>query len=312
LTGISELIDRLKEKEVRRVALQFPAGLKRQSIGIAAGLRDAGFEVIISGDPCYGACDLALDLLEWADLLVHFGHTPVMFHPGVMYEPWPVDFDISSVETALPYLREDRIGLLTTVQHTHLIPGITAFLRSKGIEAVVSEGNGRTPFPGQVLGCSYQAARIEGINEFLFIGTGVFHPVGVSLATGVRVIALDPFTGTAGEVNPDRFLRKRFALIEKARNAQNFGVIFSQKSGQCRRHLAEELAALSCDAFLVSMREVSPDEMLNLGFECYINTACPRLSYDDQIRFPVPVLAPAEFEILCGKRSWDDYRIDEI
>ncbi len=243
--------------------------------------------MVISGDPCYGACDLALDLLEWADLLVHFGHTPVMFHPGVMYEPWPVDFDISSVETALPYLREDRIGLLTTVQHTHLIPESSLFSVRRNRSGCFG-GEREDPFPGQVLGCSYQAARIEGINEFLFVGTGVFHPVGVSLATGVRVIALDPFTGTAGEVNPDRFLRKRFALIEKARNAQNFGVIFSQKSGQCRRHLAEELAALSCDAFLVSMREVSPDEMLNLGFECYINTACPRLSYDDQIRFPVP------------------------
>jgi 2-(3-amino-3-carboxypropyl)histidine synthase len=312
LTGISELINRLKDREVRRVALQFPAGLKRQSIGIAADLREAGFEVLISGDPCYGACDLALDLLEWADMLVHFGHTPVSFHPGVIYEPWPVDFDISTIERALPYLQGHRIGILTTVQHAHLIPGILSFLQSKGVEGVVAEGDVRTPLPGQVLGCSYQAARIEGITEFLFVGTGVFHPIGVQLATGARVIALDPFTGTVTDVNSDRFLRKRFALIEKARNAANFGIIFSQKSGQCRRDLAEELAALSGTAFLVAMREVSPDEMLNLGFECYVNTACPRLSYDDQIRFPVPVLAPAEFEILCGKRSWDDYRIDEI
>ncbi len=294
------------------MALQFPAGLKRQSYRIAAELRDAGFDVIISGDPCYGACDLALDLLEWADLLVHFGHTPVAFHPDVIYEPWPVDFDINSISFALPYLHERRIGILTTVQHAHLIPEIIVFLQVKGIEGVVAEGNVRTPLSGQVLGCSYQAARIEGINEFLFIGTGVFHPIGVKLATGAGVIALDPFTGTVTEVNPDRFLRKRFALIEKARKASNFGVIFSQKSGQCRKHLAEELAALSDNAFLVAMREVSPDEMVNLGFECYVNTACPRLSYDDQIRFPVPVLAPAEFEILCGKRSWDDYTIDEI
>jgi 2-(3-amino-3-carboxypropyl)histidine synthase len=59
------------------------------------------------------------------------------------------------------------------------------------------------------------------------------------------------------------------------------------------------------------MCEVSPGELLNLGFDCYVNTACPRLAYDDQIRFPVPVLSPPEFEILCGARSWDDYTIDE-
>ena len=60
------------------------------------------------------------------------------------------------------------------------------------------------------------------------------------------------------------------------------------------------------------MREVSPDELLNLGFDCYVNTACPRLAYDDQVRFGKPVLSPQEFEILCGVRTWDDYTIDEI
>jgi 2-(3-amino-3-carboxypropyl)histidine synthase len=57
---------------------------------------------------------------------------------------------------------------------------------------------------------------------------------------------------------------------------------------------------------------VSPDELLNLGFACYVNTACPRLAYDDQVRFPAPVLSPQEFEILCGVRTWDEYEIDEI
>ena len=76
--------------------------------------------------------------------------------------------------------------------------------------------------------------------------------------------------------------------------------------------LARHLAGLSKDAVIVTMREVNPDELLNLGFDCYVNTACPRLAYDDQIRFPVPVLTPQEFEILCGTRTWEDYTIDEI
>jgi 2-(3-amino-3-carboxypropyl)histidine synthase len=60
------------------------------------------------------------------------------------------------------------------------------------------------------------------------------------------------------------------------------------------------------------MDEVSPDELLNLGFGAYVNTACPRLSYDDQERFPAPVLTPAEFEILCGVRDWEEYVVDEM
>ncbi|MGB4578460.1 MAG: diphthamide synthesis protein, partial [Methanoculleus sp.] len=65
---ISDLVRRLRERGAERVALQFPAGLARWAPGIATALRDAGFEVIVSGDPCYGACDLALDTLAHADV----------------------------------------------------------------------------------------------------------------------------------------------------------------------------------------------------------------------------------------------------
>ena len=126
------------------------------------------------------------------------------------------------------------------------------------------------------------------------------------------MIALDPLTGIAQEVSGDALLRRRFAVLEKARDAKSIGIIVSSKSGQERMALAERLSTLSKKAVIVTIREVSPDELLNLGFACYVNTACPRLAYDDQVRFPAPVLSPQEFEILCGVRTWDDYAIDEI
>jgi 2-(3-amino-3-carboxypropyl)histidine synthase len=100
--------------------------------------------------------------------------------------------------------------------------------------------------------------------------------------------------------------------MERARGARTVGIIVSTKSGQQRRALAGQLKTLHDGAVIVMMREVSPDELLNLGFDCYVNTACPRLAYDDQVRFPAPVLSPQEFEIICGARSWDNYAIDEI
>jgi 2-(3-amino-3-carboxypropyl)histidine synthase len=163
-----------------------------------------------------------------------------------------------------------------------------------------------------VLGCSFTAARATGADEILFVGTGLFHPLGISLATGARVIALDPLAGTAQEVSGDTLKRRRFAEMEKAKGARTIGIIVSTKSGQQRMALARRLAALSPRAVIVTMQEVSPDELLNLGFDAFVNTACPRLVYDDQVRFPVPVLSPQEFEILCGVRSWDEYSIDEI
>ncbi|MFA5222046.1 MAG: diphthamide biosynthesis enzyme Dph2 [Methanoregula sp.] len=312
LNDTSDIIKTLKKRGAQKVALQFPEGLKRRAAGIASELKTAGFDVIVSGDPCYGACDLALDTLAGADVLVHFGHAPVDDRTNVIFEPFAVDFNVSVLTNAIPLLKEKTICLVTTVQHAHLIPAMEAFLQERGFDVRVADGSGRTPVRGQVLGCSFAAARVPGAGECLFVGTGVFHPIGIALSTKARVIALDPLTGAAQEVNGDALLRRRFAVIEKARAAKSIGIIVSTKSGQQRRALAERLASLSPRAVLVTLREVSPDELLNLGFDAYVNTACPRLAYDDQVRFPAPVLSPQEFEILCGVRAWDDYAIDEI
>ena len=310
--GISDLVRQLRERRAKSVALQFPAGLKRKAAEYAGALKAEGFDVIVSGDPCYGACDLALDSLAHADVLIHVGHAPVDRQDRVIFVPYAVDFDIAVLEKALPLLRGKTVGLVTTVQHAHLIPAMESFLKAKGIDARVAGGHGRTPLRGQVLGCCFTAAKETGADEILFVGTGVFHPIGIALATKARVVALDPLTGIAQEVSADSLLRKRFAVIEKARGAKDFGIIVSTKSGQHRMELARQLAALSERAVIVALKEVSPDELLNLGFSCYVNTACPRLAYDDQVRFPVPVLSPQEFEILCGTRIWDEYAIDEI
>jgi len=312
LNGTSDVIEHLKKRGAKKVALQFPEGLKRRSAMVAAALKDAGFEVILSGDPCYGACDLALDMLTYADILVHFGHAHLDEQPRVIFEQYHVDFDVAVLKNTLPFLKGESVRLVTTVQHTHLIPAMKLFLESEGIPCTVAEGGGRTPERGQVLGCSFSAAKGSDTDRILFVGTGLFHPVGIALATHRRVIALDPLTGSAQEVSGDALLRRRFAIMEKAKGAKKIGIIVSTKSGQQRMDLARRLALLSSTAVIVSMREVSPDELLNLGFDCYVNTACPRLAYDDQGRFPVPVLSPQEFEILCSVRTWDNYAIDEI
>jgi 2-(3-amino-3-carboxypropyl)histidine synthase len=309
---ISDLIRQLRERRAKKVALQFPAGLKRRAAEWAGSLKTAGFEVIVSGDPCYGACDLALDTLDYADVLVHVGHTPVDTQDRVIFLPYEVDFDVAVLENALPHLGGKTTGLVTTVQHVHLVPAMEAFLKAQGIDVRVAAGKGRTPCRGQVLGCCFTAAKEAGADQVLFVGTGLFHPIGIALSTKARVIALDPLTGTVQEVSGDTLLRKRFAVIEKARGAESIGIIVSTKSGQHRMALARRLAGLSPHAMIVTMHEVSSDELLNLGFGAYVNTACPRLAYDDQVRFPIPVLSPQEFEILCGTRSWDDYTIDEI
>ncbi|HJJ42938.1 MAG TPA: diphthamide biosynthesis enzyme Dph2 [Methanocorpusculum sp.] len=311
---LTEVITELKNRNAKRVAIQFPEGLKRKAAGIAATLKSEGFEVLICGDACWGACDLSLDALEWADVLVHIGHTPVTEEKNVIYLPFQQDIPLEILESAVSELKKySFVGITTTIQHAHQTKAMCEWLKSHGVNALIGVGSSRTPLEGQVLGCTYASAKNADADAYLFVGTGVFHAIGVSLATKKPTFALDPFAdGILQEVSADRLLRKRFAQIEKAKSAKTFGILLSSKSGQGRRELAERLAALHEGASIILIREISEMQLRNLGFDAYVNTACPRLALDDQSRFPMPVLSPAEFEIALGKRTWDDYIIDEI
>ncbi|MDV0440838.1 diphthamide biosynthesis enzyme Dph2 [Methanorbis furvi] len=311
---LSDLIDDLHARNAQRVAVQLPEGLKPGTAMLANALRAEGFEVVISGDACWGACDLALDALCDADVLVHIGHTPVTNQENVIYIPFHQDIDIETLASAVPTLSNfGKVGVVTTIQHAHQTDDIVRWLNDHGVCATTGAGSSRTPLAGQVLGCTYASAKTADADAYLFIGTGVFHAIGVSLATAKPTFALDPYAeGGIQEVSADRLLRKRFVQIEKAKSAQNFGILLSAKSGQCRKDLAKYLESLTDKASIILIREVSEMQLRNLGFDAYVNTACPRLALDDQSRFPVPVLSPAEFEIVLGLRSWDDYAIDEI
>ena len=354
---LNSVLERLSATGAETVALQFPEGLKRQAWQFADELKKHGYSVIISGAPCWGACDLDIGALNDADVLIHYGHAPVDDTKGVIYEYLTQDIfaggdgfadadgrngenggymgnGISEDEFRV-LLKEavslfgadsgktpEKIGLVTTIQHVHELPRVSGLLKETGIEGIIAKGSSRTPYAGQVLGCSYHAAVNTGCADILFTGTGVFHPTGIALSAGVgrdrrdgspaRVVALDPFMKNVQLISTDRLLRQRFAKIDKAKSAERFGIIVSKKSGQRREELARRLLALSDKAYLITLGEITPDSLLNLGFDAYVNTSCPRLAYDDQARYPVPMLSPQEFEIVCGVRRWEDYAIDEF
>lgn len=314
MNPVNDIINAVKSRDVKKVAVQLPEGLKHYAPEISAELKKSGYECIISGDACWGACDLALDALKDADILVHVGHTPVTNHENVIYLPYLQDIPLEILDSAVPELSKyNKIGVATTIQHAHQSSQMAEYLKNKGVNAVIGSGSKRTPVDGQVLGCTYETAENAEADAYLFVGTGVFHAIGVALATKKPVFALDPFgDGIIQEVSGDKLLRRRFVQIEKAKDAKNFGILLSSKSGQCRKELAKHLESLTEKASIVLIREVSEMELRNLGFDAYVNTACPRLAIDDQSRFSVPVLSPTEFEIVLGLRDWEDYEIDEI
>lgn len=308
----------IKESGAGRVGLQAPEGLKRAAPNIALEIaKKTGAEVIISGDPCFGACDVDMRLLEEVDLMLHLGHAGLDEEPNkVIFLVARMKEDLRAVvDKAARQLMANKVGVTTTIQHVHKLDQALEVLKEHGIIGLLGPASGRIKHPGQVLGCCYSTARALDVEEYLFIGTGQFHPLGIALATGKRVLAADPVTNEIFEIDPDPLLRRRFGAICRAGDARSFAILVSKKPGQKRMELARRLKALGeakgLEMFLVYLDNIEPDRLVNLGAEAAISTACPRVALDDAAKYRIPILTPPEFEVLLGKREWEDYVFDE-
>ncbi len=208
---LNRTVELICRRGARLVGLQVPEGLKRAASGIAKQIRDqTGAEVIISGDPCYGACDIDMALCDEVDIMLHLGHAELDETPEkvIFLEARMSQDPKEAVEKAIRLLRSKKVGVTTTVQHVHKLDRAIEVLRENGIEGLVGPAGGRIKHPGQVLGCCYSTARELYLDEYLFIGTGQFHPLGIALATGKRVVTADPITCEVSLIDPDPMLRR--------------------------------------------------------------------------------------------------------
>ncbi len=315
----------VRERGYSRVSLQFPEGLKEHALEIARRVRrSTGAEVMVSANPCYGACDTADAQAAslGAEAVFHFGHAGMLEKTEV-----PVHYVEVRMHTPLRVLEDNlevlerRVGLVTTVQHVHVLDRVAEMLRSRGFEVHVGLPGGRVRHPGQVLGCSFRCAKsiAERVDCFAYIGSGDFHPLGVALATGRRVLAFDVLTGEVRDMaeKRERFLRRRWAAVARARGARSFGIIIGEKPGQRRVGLALRLESMlesrGYEAYLLHLSEVVPDNLFAFRkLDAFVCTACPRVPIEEGSRFPKPVLTPQELEIAIGARDWESYEMDEM
>lgn len=208
-----------------------------------------------------------------------------------------------SKRSAIPAVREalkrletySRIGLITAAQHLNRLGEIKEFLEHHGKEVVVG---------GQILGCDQRAAKnIEGeVDCFLYVGSGRFHPLGVSLLTDKAVIIANPYSNSADEISleeKNRWGKKKRGRISRALDAEIFGILISTKTGQFNLtgaiELKERLEKLGKKAFLFAGDEISPDNILPFKVDAWINTACPRIVDD---HFKKPILNPDELDLI--------------
>ena len=211
-----------------------------------------------------------------------------------------------AVEKAVAEIKGDTVGLVATVQHVHALKEAKILLARFGKKAII--GKSRLKYDGQVLGCEFSSA-MGTCEEILFVSSGGFHPAGIALYVGKRVIAADPFTMLISIYEPEELRKKRYLVIARALDAKSVAIIVGMKSGQFELGKAIELKRKTVEkglnAYLITMDEITEDNLLAFNVDAFVNTACPRL-VEDFTHFKKPVLSIKEFEVVLGERRWED------
>ncbi|UCE37511.1 MAG: diphthamide biosynthesis enzyme Dph2 [Thermoplasmata archaeon] len=322
---LQEIFDTVMENRYKIILIQFPEGLKK----IATDVRDIIEErtdatVIISADPCFGACDIPLSLSDLKiDLLVQFGHSNI---PNItcsvptMFIEAQSDLDvIPIVKKAMKHLN-GTVGIISTVQHIHKLQEVKNFLTKNGFSTRIGKGSFRSENNGQVLGCDISSATTISslIDCYLFIGSGNFHALGVAIVTKKPVFIADPYQNEVRETGSliERFLRQRHGAIARAKDASSYGILVGTKPGQTRLEMAYELKKLlekhQKKGYILILNQFSPIHLKPFKIDAYVSTACPRIAIDDYLMYEAPMLTPQELRIVLGEAKWEDYKFDEI
>ncbi len=313
----SRLIMEINGKKPKRVLLQLPEGLKKDGLRIASLITNkTSSEVILSGEPLWGACDVAITEAKTlgCDLIVIYGHAPFMkVRFPVIYLEARYEKNISKMlAKSYDNLKNYKsIALATSVQHIHQIAKVKEFFESKGIKVSVPEAKGHSFYDGQVLGCEYNSLKTLKADA-IFIIANKFHALGAALSTNKPVILLDPFNEeiTNMSYEKNKIIKQRGAAIEKARQAKKIGIIIGTKIGQkfgSFESVKEKLKKMNKEYVLISMSEITNDKLINLhDIEAFIELACPRIAIDAAALFDKPILTIREFSVLCGDISWTE------
>ncbi|MGC8940480.1 MAG: diphthamide synthesis protein [Candidatus Nanoarchaeia archaeon] len=195
-----------------------------------------------------------------------------------------------------------KIGLCTTAQFLDSLKNIGAELERKGYEVKIGKPCWTAIKQGQILGCDVSAAKTieHEVDCFLYIGTGSFHPIGISLQTEKPVFSLNPFTKKLVEIREEKtnLLKRKTQLLAKFKDAKRIGILVSIKPGQQNLQsdaveLKNLLQKIGKKAYLFICNDVLDSELQNfMHIDGWINTACPRLAED---KFSKPFINAFDF-----------------
>lgn len=316
------IVKEILKRKAKKILVQIPDGLKHLFLPHLEELKSrlSNVNFIVSGDPAYGGCFLAEAEAKilGADLIVHIGHTE--YYRSEVSSTYIEAFSktvaskrlIEELASYLKNINVKKVGLCAVLQHLKMIHKVKKFLEENGIKVFIGKHGPYTKYNGQIVGCDYVSALSinSDVEAHVIISGGLFHPLGLGLATLKPVVKIDPYENKITDMTSyiQKILKKRYWEIMRSLDVERFGIIVGLRKGQFRPKIISNIEKIIKEKKKTSMRivmdTVTEDYLVNLGnfFDAYIITSCPRIPVDNIVKFKKPVLTPGEaYMVLTGK-----------
>ncbi|MFH0906398.1 MAG: diphthamide biosynthesis enzyme Dph2 [archaeon] len=306
-----------KIKDTSPIAIQLPEGLKQYSLLILDLFKNNS--PILFVDPTYGACDLKDKIAKELNckLLIHFGHEKIG-KPAIktIFVPLKYNLNSSQIDFVIKEIKKlnfPKINIATTTQY---LDNINLIIKKLNLEKIIVEKSSKTNRlqKHMILGCNCESIQKNNY-PIVFIGDGAFHPNNLAFINNKEIYLIDALSKKTSVISKDNiFIKKRYAVISSCINAKSFGILVSSKFAQNRLNKAFEIKKLleknGKKAFIFVSDYIKDEYLLGIKVDCFINSGCPRITYDDYNSFSKPLLAISEVELLFNLEK--ELKIDQI
>jgi len=171
------------------------------------------------------------------------------------------------------------IGLFFTVQFIDSLESIKKDIEKTGRTVKLLKGK-----------------KFDGVDAFLYVGDGLFHPKALVLGNEQHVHIWNPVDKKYSVVTKslmEKEVKRQKAAYSSFLMKENIGVLVSTKSGQSYLQQALKLKEKYPEKnfYYIAFDTIEFDKLEDFPFvDVWVNTACPRIGWDDTKRTAKPMV----------------------
>lgn len=223
----------------------------------------------------------------------------------VLFLEAPYYGEVKLCRDTLIYLQKKKyktVALYASVQFCNNLEKVKEQLQKANVNIITSKPD-RTHVKSQLLGCDdYHSSlnlaekELQEIDAYLYVGDGKFHPLALvytqkDSSVMKEIVCNDPMRNSCTIMDKKDIastLQKYKGSLLKFLSARNIGVIITVKPGQehLRPSFFLEKKFPDKKFYYFIDDAVSFSQLENFPFiDVWVNTACPRVGFDDQEQF---------------------------